>query len=117
MEASEINEQLKNYPKLVETFARTQIPKKLSRSHGMVVNTDPSWKQGEHWVSIFIDENGYGEYFDSFGFPPLKKEVISFLSKNCVGMRYINSSAFCSMHYQYHVENIASFFSISVSGA
>jgi hypothetical protein len=33
----------------------------------LVCNTDPSIKPGKHWVAIFVDLNGRGEYFDSFG--------------------------------------------------
>ena len=37
----------------------------------LVCNTDPSHKLGEHWVAIYVDEEGrYGEYFNSFGRPP-----------------------------------------------
>jgi hypothetical protein len=38
----------------------------------LVCNTDPKWKPGEHWIAIYVDKNGYGEYFDSFGRPPNK---------------------------------------------
>jgi hypothetical protein len=33
----------------------------------LVCNTDPSYKSGQHWIAIFIDERGIGEFFDSFG--------------------------------------------------
>jgi len=34
----------------------------------LVCNTDPSHRLGEHWVVIYVDDEGrYGEYFDSFG--------------------------------------------------
>ena len=35
-----------------------------------VVNSDPSNKPGEHWVAIYFDKKGRGEYFDSYGLPP-----------------------------------------------
>jgi hypothetical protein len=38
----------------------------------LVCNTDPKWKPGEHWIAIYVDKNGRGEYFDSFGMPPNK---------------------------------------------
>jgi len=37
----------------------------------LVCNTDPSYRPGEHWIVIYVDDEGrYGEYFDSFGRPP-----------------------------------------------
>ena len=31
-----------------------------------VVNTDPSISSGKHWVSMFFNDEGSGEYFDSY---------------------------------------------------
>jgi hypothetical protein len=31
----------------------------------LVGNTDPSDKSGNHWVTIFVDSAGRGDYFDS----------------------------------------------------
>jgi hypothetical protein len=33
----------------------------------LVCNTDPSNKPGKHWVAIYVDSLGHGEFFDSFG--------------------------------------------------
>lgn len=42
---------------------------------GIVFNTDPHYKSGEHWISMFADlEKGQCYYFDSYGIPP-EKEV------------------------------------------
>ena len=32
-----------------------------------VINSDPSSKPGEHWVAVYFDKRGRGEYFDSYG--------------------------------------------------
>ena len=38
----------------------------------LVCNTDISYRPGQHWVVIDVDDEGrYSEYFDSFGRPPL----------------------------------------------
>ena len=51
------------------------LPKKLPRKFSFVMNTDPSNKQGKHWVSVIVDlKNDMSvEYFDSFGLSPSKK--------------------------------------------
>ena len=44
-----------------------------------VVNTDKEHQPGSHWTAIYMDEHGHGEYFDSYGLPPLSKSVLDFL--------------------------------------
>ena len=40
-----------------------------------VINLDPSYKPGSHWVAVYFDRNGEGEYFDSFSrYPPHEVE-------------------------------------------
>ena len=64
-------------------FACNQLPKQhLPRPSVLVVNTDPSDKPGQHWVGIYIDQNGVGEYFDSYGQPPKVLQITRFLQKN-----------------------------------
>ena len=36
----------------------------------IVINTDPSWKPGRHWVAVYVPKHGPWEYFDSYGEPP-----------------------------------------------
>ena len=36
----------------------------------LVCNTDPSDRPGRHWIAIYVDENGRGDFFDSFGRRP-----------------------------------------------
>jgi hypothetical protein len=52
-------------------FARDTLPKNInSFPTYLIVNTDLSSGQGEHWVSILYFSNDVVEFFDSFGFPP-----------------------------------------------
>jgi hypothetical protein len=36
----------------------------------LISNTDPSNMPGTHWIAIYVDSDGRGEYFDSFGRKP-----------------------------------------------
>ena len=56
----------------------------------LVVNTDPSWRPGEHWVSLYIDNNNNIEYFDSYGFLPTNKKIAVFFSENGAKHKYNN---------------------------
>jgi hypothetical protein len=64
-------------------IAHDEIPSKIypkikPRSRGFfVINTDPSWKGGEHWQCVFFDARPTGsgslEFYDSFADPIDKK--------------------------------------------
>ena len=47
----------------------------------LVVNTDPAHSPGRHWVCMYVDD-GYGEYFDSFGMPPTAN-FERYLNRHC----------------------------------
>jgi len=49
----------------------------------LVSNTHPSDKPGEHWVVIYVSDDGdYWEFFDSFGRPPA--DVFNrYMTKQC----------------------------------
>jgi len=48
----------------------------------LVCNTDPSTKPGSHWIAIYVDKNGRGDYFDSFGRAP-NREFEDYMNKHC----------------------------------
>ena len=52
------------------TFARDQVPNPSSIPCCVIMNTDPSWLPGEHWIVLLVKGDGTGEFFDSFGLPP-----------------------------------------------
>ena len=35
-----------------------------------VINSDPSSEPGEHWIAVYFDKCGRGEYFNSYGLAP-----------------------------------------------
>ena len=51
-------------------YARDQLPKSIKYPAAMVWNTDPANQPGEHWVATYFNEDGMGEYFDSYGLEP-----------------------------------------------
>ena len=51
------------YMKRFGVFASDRLP---TKPRLLVCNTDPSNMPGEHWITIYVDDDGhYGEYFDS----------------------------------------------------
>jgi hypothetical protein len=49
-------------------FSRDRLPVKPRL---LVCNTDPSNRPGQHWIAIYVGEDGRGEYFDSLACEPL----------------------------------------------
>ena len=64
--------------------AADQLHKIVERPAVMVINTDPSWKPGRHWVAIFVPAIGPWEYFDSYGEEPNVSYVRQFLHNKSV---------------------------------
>jgi hypothetical protein len=68
-------------------FACDELPEIMVRPFVIVVNTDPASKPGRHWICICFDEEGHGEYFDSFGLPP-KTIFERYMDKYCISWTF-----------------------------
>ena len=60
-----------------------RIPKPEGRPECVIANLDPHNRKGSHWIAIHIDHDGYGEFFDSYGRQPEKKQFLKYLKENC----------------------------------
>ena len=59
----------------------------VSYPSSFVINLNSSYKPGSHWVAVYFDRNGVGEYFDSFVcYPPYG--VDHFLCSHAKGWQY-----------------------------
>jgi hypothetical protein len=79
----------KNCPNFQGVIAVDQLPLVLPDGKDLhyVVNTDPSYRPGQHWIAVHIDEKDRGEVFDSFGEePPLPFK--KFMNRHCVTWVY-----------------------------
>ena len=61
--------------------------KTVSYPSSFVINLDLSYKPGSHWVVVYFDKNGVGEYFNSLAGYPLH-EVVHFLRLHAKGWQY-----------------------------
>ena len=89
--------------------AYDKIPSKVSSYPcGFVINTDPSHKKGEHWISIYFDGERRCQYFCSFGTSPFG-QTFDFVKANsnsvCYNKKTIQSffSSFCGYYAAYHL--------------
>lgn len=71
-------------------FPCDKLPKTSLRKKPacFIINTDPSFKSGTHWVAVYFSKHGRAEYFDSFGLKPQVKSILKFLSTNSSGYVY-----------------------------
>ena len=75
MDTLMIKKLLKTFPCFKGVFPCDQLPYDANLPINIIANTDPANLPGEHWICISIKKNGRGQYFDSFGLPPLKEEL------------------------------------------
>jgi len=83
----EIEDKLKDNPYFIGVYARDQLPCIESYPCCLIANTDTHDQQGTHWVAIYIDEYGYGEYFDAYGNKPFFHEFYDFFAKHTIDFR------------------------------
>ena len=67
-------------------YPRDRLPRTIKYPSGHVFNTDT--EEGEHWIAIYVDEHGRGEYFDSYGLPPLHRTFLNFLNAHCTSWTF-----------------------------
>ena len=84
MNTTKIERLLANQAGFQGVFSSDKLPQKPRL---LVCNTDPSWRPGEHWIAIYVDKNGRGEYFDSFGRKP-NKHFERYLNNNCASWTF-----------------------------
>ena len=69
MNTLQIKRLLRNEKILKKVCAFDQLEKPVFPST-YVINSDPSNEPGEHWIAVYFDKRGGGEYFDSYGLAP-----------------------------------------------
>ena len=79
--AIEADEHMSKY--CLGAMASNQLPRKIRQLPvGMILNLQPLSQKGSHWIAVFIDAEGFGEYFCSYGSKPAEK-FTSFLRNHC----------------------------------
>jgi len=74
-------------------FAADTLPRSLHKRPALLIaNTDPITKPGQHWVAFYIGKNGEGEFWDSYGMPPIVPNHKKFLNRLCKKWTYNHTS-------------------------
>jgi len=79
------------YQNVEGVFAMDKLPMEKNSKKCFIVNTDPSFLPGKHWIAVFIPSNSLPEFFDSLGRSPshYSEKILNFLlNKNSEGFVY-----------------------------
>lgn len=70
-------------------FAADTLPRTLKTRPSLVLaNCDNLGKAGSHWVAFFIGSDRKGEFFDSYGLPPIIESHRAFLQRTCTSWKH-----------------------------
>lgn len=68
-------------------FPRDALPTHKDKFCFFIVNLDPKHLPGSHWVAVaFKKDTSF--YFDSYGRPPIHRDILNFLVKNSRIIKY-----------------------------
>lgn len=71
---------LRNVKHFGGVYAIDQLPLVLKKPQSYIINLDPSYKEGSHWVAINFDIFGTANYFDSYGRAP-DGNILTFIER------------------------------------
>ena len=69
-------------------FPRDNLPVIKTFPACLVVNTDPSYKEGEHWLGMYFDRYKTCYFFDSYGNMPEYFGLLEYIDRFSSNMEY-----------------------------
>ena len=60
----------------------------LIKSSIIAINPNKHYMPGSHWVAVCFSDSGYAEYFDSYGLPPYKLEIMAYLQRHSISWTF-----------------------------
>jgi len=60
------------------------LPSTLIKPAIFVINLDKHYMPGSHWEAVCFSDSEYAEYFDSYGLPPFKLEIMAYLQRHSI---------------------------------
>ena len=92
MNTADIKKALQSLPARSKgCYAADRISCRVELPAALVLNTDPARKSGEHWVAVYINENGHCTFFDSYGGGPTSEYHRYRLRRLCKRISYSKS--------------------------
>ena len=85
----------------------------------LIINTHPRYEVGEHLLALFINQYGYGYFFDSFGFHPRFYGQDTYIDKITLGYEWNKNRIqglsalcgyYCLLYLLFRVRNRQNYF-------
>jgi len=64
------------------------LPSTLIKPAIIVINLDKHYMLSSHWVAVCFTDSGCAEYFDSYGLPPLKLEIMAYHQRHSISWTF-----------------------------
>jgi hypothetical protein len=94
MNTLEITQCLKKDP-YAKTIFKQVVPRdklpnvpRLGYPSAFVINTQPSYMRGEHWLAVYYDKQGFCTFFDSYGMKPSFYNLHNFVFQSSRGFEH-----------------------------
>lgn len=97
---------MKNKKNFGGVFPSDRLPVSFTKPRSFIINLDPGYKEGSHWVAVKFDYNGKASFFNSFGGPP-EGNILSFIEKHAP-----NGYTYNPNKYQGNLSTSCGYFSI-----
>jgi hypothetical protein len=70
------------------TYPIDKLPKRVQYPSCFVINNQPSYQTGEHWVAVYFTKNKNAVFFDSYGNNPSFYKLTKFVKNNSKMFEY-----------------------------
>jgi len=74
---------LKDVISFLEFFPFDMLPRSVTQSGMVIINTDPHTDKVSHWLAINFHQNSHASFFDSYGIVTLVPDIAAFIRRNC----------------------------------
>lgn len=83
MNTTQIKHALRNVPSFAGVYPSDMLPAVVVNKPSIyIINIDPHYLSGSHWVAVYFKNQSTAHYFDSFGLPPYVPRITIFIRRN-----------------------------------
>jgi len=89
MNSIQIHEVLTKHVKYFQgVYPIDLLPSTLIKPSIIIINLDKHYIPGSHWAAVCFSDSGCAEYFDSYGLPPFKYEIVAYLQRHSISWTF-----------------------------
>jgi len=84
MNTIQINRVLTKYVKYFQGVYPIDLLPSILIKPSIIINFEKIHMPGSHWVAVSFSDSGYAEYFDSYGLPTYKLQIMAYLHRHSI---------------------------------